>query len=333
MNTYKFTQPVSMQVNQEQFDSLKPKLEALGYVFSDMFFSFKRGDRFICTNSTGNNNSVNHYEEKNKLDCNRHFIDHYNPELFLAIAAMTDAEYGIAGEHWVFISDSRNNFTKGSIYKQTKPHSEYKAFIDNKGSEDGWCGENEKYFRRATLPELISHYTKPKTDMSTETRNVQLSLEQAKALYEANKEQYAWLLTTFPELEQPKAVTWEGLKEVTGWYVSSASKVLYEQNKSACDNMRNLYRTEAQARGALAQSMITQLLPVYNGNWVAEWSLTSARKYSVCLSGKEWQVIPRTTVNSTILNFKDRPTAERFLTEQSELLEQYKGLFIEPKNS
>lgn len=171
--------------------------------------------------------------------------------------------------------------------------------------------------------------------MSTDTRNVQISLEQAKALYEGNKEQYGWLLTAFPELEQPKRITWEGLGVISGYFIGDYSSILHAVNKNKTNSCnRNIYRTEAQARGALAQSMITQLLPVYNGaDWVADWNFNSPQKYFIAFDLCEWRIIGTTTVHATILTFKDKATAERFLTEQTELLEQYKGLFIEPKNS
>jgi len=326
-HNYRFVQPVSMQVNQEQFDCLKPKLEAMGYVYRDDARTSNR--LVIATNFVGNFLHFSLIEGQLKDRHYRHFIDHYNPELFLAIAAMTDAEFGIAGEHWVCINaDNTNRFTVGKIYVATNPINGA-AFIDDKGDKNGWSGTNLQHFRRATLPELISHYTKPKKDMSTETRNVQLSLEQAKALYEKDKEQYAWLLPTFPELEKPKKITWEGLGQVKGYFTGDFSIVKYA-NQVSLDANKNIYRTEAQARGALAQSMITQLLPVYNGDWVAD-SLLRHEKYCIILRENNWKIAGWVTDIATILNFKDRATAERFLAEQSELLEQYKGLFIEPK--
>lgn len=228
-HNYKFTQPVSMQVNQEQFDYLKPKLEAMGYVFH----SDKNIGKYpiITTNYDGFDGVVGVTAIELSERCSRHFIDHYNPELFLAIAAMTDAEYGIAGEHWVCIDASNTTrFTEGKIYVATDNISGYgSVFKDDEGKLNGWSGRNLEHFRRATLPELISHYTKPKTDMSTETRNVAFTLEQAKALYEKDKEQYAWLLHTFPELEQPKALVFrfKNEKDARSFQVDSAQWLAY----------------------------------------------------------------------------------------------------------
>lgn len=328
-HNYKFVQPVSMQVNQEQFDYLKPKLEAMGYkgisitrLHGDcIYIATNYIDQWTFSNVVGNV----------KNGYNRHFIDHYNPELFLAIAAMTDAEYGIKGENWVCISSPIDTFTENKVYKANKPINNYGAFINNNGSIDGF-GEygNFKKFKKATVPELISHYTKTKTDMST-TRNVAFTLEQAKALYEKDKEQYAWLLPTFPELEQP--IKWHELKSISGFSIEQDCSICARSGTAAYNDTKNIYYTEAQARGALAQSMITQLLPVYNG---ADWVLDLADgefKHFIVLNRNGWILSAATSEALSMLSFETQATAERFLAEQTELLEQYKGLFIEPKKS
>lgn len=229
MTNYKFVQPVSMQVNQEQFDYLKPKLEAMGYYVGE----YQPHYTFIGNYYNGNNLEIKCIHETAINDYNRHFIDHYNPELFLAIAAMTDAEYGIAGEHWIHLSKiDEREFKQYGIYISTKPVLNSFAILDNNGNENGYSGRNLKHFKKATLPELINHYTKTKTDMST-TRNVAFTLEQAKALYEKDKAQYAWLLPTFPELEQPKELVFrfKNEKDAKSFQVDSAQWLAYYKVK------------------------------------------------------------------------------------------------------
>lgn len=87
---YKFIQPVSMQVNQEQFDHLSKELEKLGYIPDNLNSgTILVGVHFLVTQYRGTNknfsNSASRYLEEG-----HYFIDHYNPELFLALAAMTD---------------------------------------------------------------------------------------------------------------------------------------------------------------------------------------------------------------------------------------------------
>jgi len=151
-----FKQPVSMQVTQEQFErDLKEPLKALGYKMSP---GMHIGTDGCIVNNHGNFSGEVDWIVVNKYKYNRYFINHYNPLLFLALAAMTEGEDAIIGEyvknkndqtiHQVTISpfnvaDSRfwvkplkeeliNHFTKKEImpekkiigYKLTKP--EYK---------------------------------------------------------------------------------------------------------------------------------------------------------------------------------------------------------------
>lgn len=160
--THKFTQPVSMACTVDQYEKdLKPKLLAMGYEEGDMY----RGNGYyniLCTNW-----SVNHYQlgvgvGSIKTDRNRHFIDHYNPELFLALASMTDAEFGGDGEWWVFIGSSLS-FIKGELYSAIRSLDEDFSFIDEDGFENGFNPQNLNFFRKATKQELINHFTKQET--------------------------------------------------------------------------------------------------------------------------------------------------------------------------
>ena len=137
MNFTHFTQPVSMQCSQEQFEiDLKEPLEKLGYNYYRLF-DFKECP-IIATNYMGQNmfsNTSWNFERAN----NRHFIDHYNPQLFLALASMTDEPNGILGEYYTNIR--RDKFTKKTSETQNS------LIIDN-------------IWLKATKEELIAHLTK-----------------------------------------------------------------------------------------------------------------------------------------------------------------------------
>lgn len=154
----KFTQPVSMRVqNEEIFErDLEKQLEALGYsiIDLDMFKDY----HILCTNCNGINNEVSNIYYNRRESHQRYYIDHYNPELFLALASMTDEQYGIAGEWWVCLSQNAN-FTKGKLYKCLKPIYQMSAFIDDVGNENGFLDSMLKHFRKATKEELIAHFT------------------------------------------------------------------------------------------------------------------------------------------------------------------------------
>jgi hypothetical protein len=170
----KFTQPVSMHVSEKQFEEdLRQPLIDLGYRirclsdFSEM--------PIITTNLDGTNNNVfvlaSNILETLKKKCDRYFINHYNPELFLALAAMTDNSTGIKGEWWKCINPGGGvNFTKGKLYQQiVKNYQDIFAFKSNRGI-DGWSDFNDDHFVKPTKEEIINQFTNKKPVMKKEKR-------------------------------------------------------------------------------------------------------------------------------------------------------------------
>ena len=87
-----------------------------------------------------------------------HTFEEYNPELFLAIAAMSAAKNGIRGEYWKFIRDTTSIFTPNKIYKASNSVDNIGAFISDNGEPNGFVGSNHDYFVKATLEEIIEHF-------------------------------------------------------------------------------------------------------------------------------------------------------------------------------
>ena len=108
---------------------------------------YKKGLDYLITNHSNNNDSLTNLG-KEHLDLNaRYFIPDYNPELFLAIAAMTDSISPIVGE-WIVYTDSMAEMcglTAGELYRIGKLNT------------------NTKYMRKATLQELIEKFTNKET--------------------------------------------------------------------------------------------------------------------------------------------------------------------------
>ena len=110
-----------------------------------------------------------------------------------------------------------------------------------------------------------------------ETRNVKITLETAKRWYEQGGEFKEMALSAFTEAElNPVRNEWERKfigKDIDGFYISSLSYVV--QFKNNCAKRDNAtFKTEKQAKSALAYAQLTQLmaLPEYNGDWVPDWS-------------------------------------------------------------
>jgi hypothetical protein len=128
----KFTQPVSMQCSQEQFErDLKEPLEKLGY----KKFGNCTDEDFLITNFGESPYRLTFTVSVCIHDFSRHFIDHYNPQLFISLASMSDEPNGIVGE-W-FINNGSQFYQKKSNEGQVIPH-----------------------FWKATKEELIAYFTK-----------------------------------------------------------------------------------------------------------------------------------------------------------------------------
>ena len=109
-----------------------------------------------------------------------------------------------------------------------------------------------------------------------ESRNVKVSLETARRWYEQGDEFKEMALSAFTEDElNPIRNEWERKflgKEIKGYYFAN-SKILGA--KCNCHILcKNIFKTEKQAKSALAYAQLTQLmaLPEYNGDWVPDWT-------------------------------------------------------------
>lgn len=157
----KFTQPVSMKCTEEQFNKdLKSELEKIGYI--DKTVEWCDFDGYLCSNSY--NNLISNFSYGFIDRNNRFYIDHYNAELFLALAAMTDKEDGNYGEYWKCIKVPDSSFTINKLYKQhTDNITNWSNFIDNNGHKNGCNKLNKQHFTKATKEEIINFFTKKET--------------------------------------------------------------------------------------------------------------------------------------------------------------------------
>lgn len=141
-----------MECTQEQFEKdLKESLLALGYR-EDCFTNWQ--DSNILTNNLNNKlgfiSNINRMAKEKK---DRYFIDHYNPELFLALAAMTEGKDWVVGEYVIVITTDLNSL--GTIFKVN--------FLKSANSYLGYaCNSHKNIYRKATKKELIVHFTKSK---------------------------------------------------------------------------------------------------------------------------------------------------------------------------
>lgn len=160
-----FTQKLSMDCTREQYEKyLKNDLLKMGY--SEVYWQNSLSGA-IVNNLADDLGDISNVHESDTLAHNRTYLGSFNAPLFLALAAMTDEKYGRYGEYWVFKGKNcAPEFISGNIYKAITPINRVWCFIDEMGDENGFS-ENEKYFRKATVSEIMQKFGKPKKEGKT----------------------------------------------------------------------------------------------------------------------------------------------------------------------
>lgn len=160
----KFITRVAMPCTNEQYKTdLKEPMEKLGYV--------NKGNRNgnILVNDIGFYLGDMGLIVYQSIENTRIQLKEYNPELFLALCAMTNEEYGIAGEWFMNVRDYLW-FTKGEIYKCIGREKNSIQLIDNDGhSNRMWDSILLSSFRKASVDQIIAHFTQqPKVEPKKE---------------------------------------------------------------------------------------------------------------------------------------------------------------------
>ena len=177
---FNFITPVSMPCTQEQYerDLRKPLLE-MGY--EERTITNWKITPILTNNFLGKVGLVCNVEVFTKHDNDRYYIHHYNPQLFLALAAMTDRDRPIYGEYVAALIDISSTLkpsittTKNKLYKHMENleiGSLHLTIRDDNGIYYGFGEGWNKTFRKATKEEIINHFTKMKeeTEPSDENR-------------------------------------------------------------------------------------------------------------------------------------------------------------------
>ena len=161
-----------------------------------------------------------------------------------------------------------------------------------------------------------------------ETRSVKVTLETAQRWYGQGGEFKEMALSAYTDAElNPVKNEWEskvidhGNKFVYGWYLGYDS-VYNGANEENTD--RSTFKTERQAKSALAYAQLTQLmaLPEYNGDWVADWSNINENKFCIIYADTELRLCSYSAYKEFIC-FKSVELAELFLKNNIDLLKQY----------
>ena len=160
-----------------------------------------------------------------------------------------------------------------------------------------------------------------------ETRNVKVSMETAKRWYQQGGEFKEMALSAYSEAElNPVKNEWESKFSgncIEGYYISSLSTV--NSIRSECsDEDKAIFKTEKQAKSALAYAQLTQLMVMreYNVDWVADWENENEPKYCIVPVRNELKVEVFCEFKQNIC-FRNKAIAELFLSNNYDLLRQY----------
>lgn len=153
-------------------------------------------------------------------------------------------------------------------------------------------------------------------------KNIKISLETAREIYKTeNVESFVqkWLLENFTksELEGDEGYTWEKAFSGDGYFIENGGEIL-KCTSTINKTNKNIFRTEAQAKSALAFAQLSHIVDKYNEG------RTKKNGFVYCVSnlGGELQIDVWKEYRP-ILYFNTKEDAEISLRVNRELWEQY----------
>ena len=163
----------------------------------------------------------------------------------------------------------------------------------------------------------------PKKQYSIERKSISIKIPDG---YEIDNEKSTFTNIVFKPIACKFPKSWEDAfigNPIRGYWVNSASDVKMAK-REAVANDRNVFKTEKQAKSALAYAQITQLMALscYNGDWTPDWENGLFDKYSLIRKDNTIELILRSDTFSPI-TFKSKDAQESFLKNHEDLLKQY----------
>ena len=154
-----------------------------------------------------------------------------------------------------------------------------------------------------------------------ETRQIELSLDTAKRLYEQGGEYRDIALTAFKEHELigdrlPK--TWD---EYCAKHGEVGDKIKASLNTAYMTIHKRIFSDYKQAQAHIAKMKLHLLRDEYRNGWKPDWKDSEHKKYVIQSSEGEYYVDDYYNI-STFLAFQDEKQANEFLTNFRELIEE-----------
>ena len=154
-----------------------------------------------------------------------------------------------------------------------------------------------------------------------ETRQIKISLDTAKRLYEQGGEYRDIALTAFKEHELigdrlPK--TWD---EYCAKHGEVGDKIKASLNTAYMTINKHIFSDYKQAQAHIAKIKLHLLRDEYRNGWKPDWKDCKHKKYVIQSSEGEYYVDDYYNI-STFLAFQDEKQANEFLTNFRELVEE-----------
>ena len=154
-----------------------------------------------------------------------------------------------------------------------------------------------------------------------ETRQIEISLDTARRLYEQGGEYRNIALTAFKEHELigdrlPK--TWD---EYCAKHGEAGDKIKASLNTAYMTINKYTFSDSKQAQAHIAMIKLHLLRDEYRQGWLPDWRDKSEKKYVIKKFNGEYNVEMYSYIVKS-LAFQDREGAEEFLTNFRELIEQ-----------
>ena len=140
-----------------------------------------------------------------------------------------------------------------------------------------------------------------------------------------SEEQRNELVKQLKEMEFKKELpkSWEELIEITGYWVDDDSDINKKLWSGVCLKIdKNIFKTEKQAKKALAMAQLSQLMAVYNDGWEPDWGDEVSCKYTIQRDSSNI-VTDIWRHGYKFLAFKSREIRDEFLKNFKPLIRQF----------
>jgi len=143
--------------------------------------------------------------------------------------------------------------------------------------------------------------------------------------YEIDQEKSTFEKIVFKEIKKALPKTWEDLKELSGCYVMLNSGIAITRGAKIASENRHIFKTEEQAKAAIALAQLSQLRDDYRQGWIPDYTNHLQVKYSIWFEKNE-QKISGFWFRGEFLSFPSREIAEEFLNNFLDLINQARPL-------